>query len=212
MGHAVRTAGCSKFRDVNAVMQNIQVCSLNAPAPVDCLRPRVAVDSGLLWRGPGGPIALDLSQWICGPLTNPKQLAAVRRLADTLKYMVTHLTRPITISTLSAMAGLSSARFFELFKTATGDTPLNWIIQARMRIAADLLAGSELQIKEIADRVGYEDQFYFSRLFKAVYGIAPSGYRAQRQTAERSEAVALASAAGAHRNLGARVLELSRPG
>jgi AraC-like DNA-binding protein len=78
------------------------------------------------------------------------------------------------------MVGLSESRCFELFKQATGHTPLNWFIRARMRCAGELLQPSDLRIKEVAARVGYEDQFYFSRLFKAVHGLAPTEDRAQR--------------------------------
>jgi AraC family transcriptional regulator of arabinose operon len=109
---------------------------------------------------------------------------AARRLAVSLNYMVTHLDQPMRVSTLSAMAGLSMSRFFELFKSATGDAPINWLIRVRMQRAGELLENSNLRIKEIALRVGYDDQFYFSRLFKLVHGIAPTAFRVQRETAK----------------------------
>lgn len=112
-----------------------------------------------------------------------RQLPAGSRLAVCLDYMRAHLHQPLRISTLSTMAGLSASRFFELFKHATGDTPLNWFIRARMKWAGELLEQSNLPIKQIAGQVGYEDQFYFSRLFKAVHGVAPSEYRTQRRLA-----------------------------
>jgi AraC-like DNA-binding protein len=99
------------------------------------------------------------------------------RLAVVVRYMAEHLDQPMKISVLSALAGLSASRFFELFKRATGTTPLNWFIRARMRWASELLANSDLQIKRISAQVGYEDPFYFSRVFKSVYGIAPYDYR-----------------------------------
>jgi AraC-like DNA-binding protein len=102
------------------------------------------------------------------------------RLAATLQYMLAHLDQPMDIATLSANAGFSRSRFFELFKSATGDTPINWFIKARMQWASDLLVRTEMRIKQIAWHVGYEDQFYFSRLFKSVHGVSPSQYRARR--------------------------------
>jgi AraC-like DNA-binding protein len=117
-------------------------------------------------------------------LTSRAQLVAARRLAVSLNYMVTHLDQPMRVSTLSAMAGLSMSRFFELFKSATGDAPINWLIRVRMQRAGELLENSNLRIKEIALRVGYDDQFYFSRLFKLVHGIAPTAFRVQRETAK----------------------------
>lgn len=91
--------------------------------------------------------------------------------------MRAHLRHPIRVSTLSEMVGLSESRFYELFRIATGYTPINWLIQMRMQLAAQLLEDTSLPIKQIADQVGYEDPFYFSRMFKSVYRISPSGYR-----------------------------------
>ena len=69
---------------------------------------------------------------------NPVPLAATGPLALSLDYMMAHLNKPIRISTLSAIAGCSQSRFFELFKNATGDSPLNWFNRARMRWAGEL--------------------------------------------------------------------------
>lgn len=121
------------------------------------------------------------------PLTTPTpaQERAATRIAASLDYMIAHLDQPIKISTLSALSGFSPSSFFEFFKCATGDTPLNWFIKIRMQWAGELLCKSDLQIKEIAGQVGYEDPFYFSRLFKSVHGMAPKNYRAQRQATSR---------------------------
>lgn len=105
--------------------------------------------------------------------------AVAGRLALSLEYMKAHLHEPMRISTLCAMTGYSQSRFFDLFKTLTGDSPMSWFIRARMRYAAERLESSDFPIKQIAMDLGYEDQFYFSRLFKSVYGLAPSMYRAQ---------------------------------
>lgn len=119
--------------------------------------------------------------WAIHRMSAPaRQLPAAGRLAACMDYMLAHLHQPMRVSTLSTMAGLSASRFFELFKHATGDTPLNWFIRARMKWAGELLERSSLSIKQIAGQVGYEDQFYFSRLFKSVHGIAPTAYRAQK--------------------------------
>jgi len=117
-------------------------------------------------------------------LTNRAQLAAASRLAVSLNYMVTHLDKPMRVSTLSAMAGVSMSQFFAIFKKATGDSPINWLIRVRMQWAGELLTISNLRIKEIAGRVGYEDPFYFSRLFKFVHGVAPTNYRVRKETAK----------------------------
>lgn len=105
------------------------------------------------------------------------QIRIANQLAASLHYMLTNLNKPLTIATVSAMAGLSPSRFFQVFKNSTGYTPLNWFTRARMQWAGKLLADSDLLIKEIAGRVGYDDQYYFSRCFKSVHGMSPSEYR-----------------------------------
>lgn len=76
------------------------------------------------------------------------------------------------------MAGLSASQFFTLFKRATGYTPMDFFIRARMGEARELLVSTNLTVKEIAAALGYDDQFYFSRRFKLVNGLSPKAFRA----------------------------------
>jgi AraC-like DNA-binding protein len=117
---------------------------------------------------------------------DPTQLRAARRIEASLRYMMQHLNQPVRVPALSAMVGLSESSFFALFKSATGLTPLDFFIRARMQRAGALLAETPLQIKEIAARLGYDDQFYFSRLFKSVHGVSPREYRARQEAANGS--------------------------
>jgi AraC-like DNA-binding protein len=78
---------------------------------------------------------------------------------------------------LSAIAGVSDSHFFPLFKSATGCTPIDFFIRLRMTRACELLQNQKMTIKEVADLIGYDDPFYFSRLFKSVIGVAPRDYR-----------------------------------
>jgi AraC-like DNA-binding protein len=115
------------------------------------------------------------------PATLDCHATAARRIAPSLDYMRAHLDQPIMIATLSNMVGLSQSSFFELFRKATHQTPLNWFIRARMRWACELLVQTHLPIKQIANQVGYKDPLYFSRAFKSVCGIPPTEYRARNE-------------------------------
>ena len=88
-------------------------------------------------------------------------------------YMMQNVHMPVKVSTLSAIAGVSNSHFFPLFKRATGLSPIEFFIRLRMRRACDLLGNQDLRIKQIADLLGYNDCFYFSRVFKLVTGVAP---------------------------------------
>jgi len=64
-------------------------------------------------------------------------------------------------------------RLFHKFDT---QTPYDMIIKIRMNRAAEMLLEPGALVKEVADKLGYADQFHFSRVFKKVFGISPSEY------------------------------------
>lgn len=121
------------------------------------------------------------------------QQRAVQRVEISLRYMLENLNQPVKVPVLSAMVGLSESSFFALFKSATGLTPLDFFIRARMRRAGELLEDTALQIKEVAAKLGYDDQFYFSRLFKAVHGVPPREYRARKEKLQSQKTAGLAA-------------------
>ena len=55
---------------------------------------------------------------------------------------------------------------------------MQYVIQQRIRTACNLLVSAPLTIHEIARRVGYEDAYYFSRVYSQEMGLSPSQYRA----------------------------------
>lgn len=117
-------------------------------------------------------------------LPDRAQFKAAQRIEASLRYMMQHLNQPMKVPMLSAMVGLSDSSFYALFKCATGQTPLDFFIRVRMHRAGELLAETTLQIKEVAAMLGYDDQFYFSRMFKSVHGIAPREYRARKEESD----------------------------
>ncbi len=59
----------------------------------------------------------------------------------------------------------------------SSDSPINYLIGVRLRQARYLLLDRQLQISEIARRVGYDDLFHFSKLFKKHFGLSPRALR-----------------------------------
>jgi AraC-like DNA-binding protein len=103
-----------------------------------------------------------------------------RRIQPILAFMMQNLDKPLKMSTLSKMAGLSPSGFFALFRSATGYAPNDYFIRARMQRARDLLERENLRVKEVAALMGYDDPFYFSRRFKLANGLAPNDYRRKK--------------------------------
>ena len=68
-----------------------------------------------------------------------------------------------------------------VFKETTGESPISYLIRVRLVKACGLLAGNGASVREIARQVGYEDAYYFSKLFKKYYGVSPMEYRRMKE-------------------------------
>ena len=84
--------------------------------------------------------------------------------------------------TLAGCVNLSATHFSRPFRRYFGSSPMHYVIQQRMARAASLLAETAAPIKQVAHAVGYDDPYYFSRLFKRTVGLAPGAYRKRAQT------------------------------
>jgi len=69
---------------------------------------------------------------------------------------------------------MSSSYLGEVFKSYTGMTPYQYFLHLKVNKAKEFLEKDELSIKEIAFKLAFDDQFYFSRLFKKKTGVPPS--------------------------------------
>lgn len=93
------------------------------------------------------------------------------------RYVHEHLAERLTVERLAAEANLSPAHYTRLVKAMLGVPPMQYVIRKRMDRAATLLEQTPMKLAAIAAAVGYQDPYYFSRLFKRVTGVAPSAYR-----------------------------------
>jgi AraC-like DNA-binding protein len=110
------------------------------------------------------------------PLRNGDR-ESFRKIEQSIAYMQEHVDRPLQVATLAALVNVSPSHYFALFKRWTGSAPIDYFVGLRMQQARHLLDTTELSIKETATALGYEDPFYFSRVFKSVNRLAPSEYR-----------------------------------
>ncbi len=92
-------------------------------------------------------------------------------------YIHHYLTETITLDDLARQFDLSPTHFVRVFKNHFGVSPIHYIIQRRVALACDLLAETSLTVKQISEKVGYDDPYYFSRLFKKVVRSNPTEYR-----------------------------------
>lgn len=114
-------------------------------------------------------------------ISPPAPLDNDQKIDQSIAFMVKHLNHPLNATQLASLAGFSVSHYFAVFKRRTGCSPINYFIGLRMGEACRLLEGTSLPVKDIASQLGYDDPFYFSRLFKSVNAVAPTAYRKARR-------------------------------
>lgn len=116
---------------------------------------------------------------------SPKRIP--ERFLAMKKYMEAHFVEPLTLDTLAERAHLSVPHFCSEFRRYFEVSPVAYLIRLRMHAAAYHLRNVNYRVSEVAGLVGYDDIFYFSKLFKKRYGLSPRAMRTS-MTAASSEA------------------------
>lgn len=98
-------------------------------------------------------------------------------LNRSLSYIKAFYTDDIRIPELAKLEGLSVSRYNTLFKMNMDMPPIHYITLLRMKHAASLLTSTDLDVKTIGELVGYEDNHFFSKIFKKYMGVSPMNYR-----------------------------------
>ena len=92
-------------------------------------------------------------------------------------YVAEHYREPVTMEDAAAWVGLNSAYFSSLFKKSEGVTFTEYLTSVRMEKAKYYLAETSCKVNEIAEKVGYTDAKYFSKVFITRVGSRPAEYR-----------------------------------
>jgi len=106
---------------------------------------------------------------------------ARQKINRTIAYMKEHLSQLLMLDQLAALANLSRSRYAALFKEQTGFAPIDYFNRLRMHQACQWLDTTEDSVKSIANRLGYDDPLYFSRVFRSVTERSPMAYRRERK-------------------------------
>ncbi len=106
---------------------------------------------------------------------------------EEIRQMITMIHRDYqqnrTVEEYAKLCNMSTGWLITCFKKATGMTPQQYILFTRVQRARELLSQTGLTIGEISRQVGFENPFYFSRVFKKFTGVSPSRYGKEGQAA-----------------------------
>lgn len=97
-------------------------------------------------------------------------------------YMEAHFASSITLQSISERFYIHPNYFSRRFKEKHGQTFVDYLTAIRMKKAMDWIRETELQVQQIANKVGFEDASYFTSVFRKFYGLTPKQYRDQNQT------------------------------
>ena len=98
-------------------------------------------------------------------------------VSEMVHFMQERLEKRITLQDLSEYTGYSVTQMSLIFRRHTGHSPMNYFNMLKIRRACWLLEHSALKIYQICYKSGFDDPYYFSRLFKKMVGISPQAYR-----------------------------------
>ena len=96
---------------------------------------------------------------------------------ESIDFMKKNIDKKFTIEDLSAQQRLSVSHYSRIFKQRTGMSPIQYFNQLKIQQSCQYLYFTNMNIKEICLHIGFDDPFYFSRLFTKLMGVSPSAYK-----------------------------------
>ena len=93
------------------------------------------------------------------------------------QVMRDNLNRPMSLSELADIAGWSAAHFSTVFRKQVSVAPMEYFTRLKVQRACTKLKMTRETIAAISASLGYNDSFYFSRLFRRHIGMSPTDYR-----------------------------------
>jgi len=104
---------------------------------------------------------------------------------QSVAYVQEHCGEPITIEQLAAITGTSRWRYTQVFKEMTGQLPIDYLNTVRIDKAQQLLLLTRDKLYDVAQAVGFSNEYYFNRKFKQMVKLTPGQYRSGCQSSTR---------------------------
>ncbi|MEK8131289.1 AraC family transcriptional regulator [Paenibacillus filicis] len=114
------------------------------------------------------------------------------KVAQAISYIREHGSEPITLEGLAELLDSSPRHLSRMFKSRTGYSPIEYVIRQRVEKAKELLLHTDASLQQIAVEAGFQDRYYFSRMFKKHTGMAPHRYKQAGGEARPNSPLAMA--------------------
>ena len=161
----------SNFDKLNERIKNINMLSNRRPLMCHLLSSNALCD-----------ILIHLSQFTIDSISSNSLLEDSIKIPPKLRYALNYIfqnySNPISLEHISKYCNVTKQQMIRYFKNSLGTTPTQYILEYKAMKARELLYNyPSLDIKDISMMLGFDDQLYFSRMFKKVTGETPSEFR-----------------------------------
>lgn len=106
------------------------------------------------------------------------------RMQPVLETLCANPAQEFNLKKLAGKINLHPVYFSNLFRKTLGVSPLRYLTEQRLELAKNMLCSSQMSLVEIAEYCGYNDEFFFARIFKKYVGVAPGRFRKGAQNME----------------------------
>ncbi len=113
--------------------------------------------------------------------TDKPELQQFDMVDDAIHFMRENVRKRLTLKQIADYVGYSTSHFSAKFQSKTGYSPLNYLIHLKIQEACHYLDFSDMKINQISMLVGFDDSFYFARIFGKTMGSSPSEYRKRKK-------------------------------
>ena len=109
-----------------------------------------------------------------------RQSESGQLVASIEKYIKKHLGEPLSTNSICAVFKISNSHLYRIFRKHVKMSFVEYVSKLRIDEAMKMLeADPEVSIKAVAEQLGFSDQFYFSKVFRAHTGVSPSEFRSK---------------------------------
>ncbi|MBL7115975.1 MAG: helix-turn-helix domain-containing protein [Kiritimatiellae bacterium] len=112
--------------------------------------------------------------------TDTTEAHALLRVGNVIGALENNFSRDWRLDELLEIAHMSRSNLMRVFRKATGQTPIEYLVRLRIQRAMELLSNTDLSITEIALETGFNDSNYFTRQFRRILGESPRQFRTQQ--------------------------------